>query len=444
MRISASHGTMIVTAAVLLGSPASAADVLYVKAAHVILDPSQPGIGPGALVITDGIVTDAGTNVAAPAGARQLDLGPLTVLPSFVDAHTHLAGGAPRPQPGEPTPLATPAYAALAAQRSVASALSLGVAGMRVLGTTDFLDVAIRNAIDDGLIPGPHVVPAAHPLSIIGGHDDFSPQPYHLDPRDLYAPLYGYVASPADAERAVQLQIKFGARVIKLMASGGVGSPIDSPADENLTLDEMRAAVQQAHMHHMKAAPHSENLQATMDAMRAGVDSIEHGSELNQEALDYMKSHSIVLVPTVKAAAGAAVSSSAPPPPGTFGASAYSRFKSQQLRPLHLASFALALKSGVTMAGGSDDAYAPGSTGIIGELLMCVEHGMPAKQAIVSATINSAALVGLTKLGRLSSGMEGDFVAMDGDPTVDIHAIEKIRVVVFKGKVIVDRTRPTS
>jgi imidazolonepropionase-like amidohydrolase len=182
-----------------------------------------------------------------------------------------------------------------------------------------------------------------------------------------------------------------------------------------------------------------------MDAMRAGVDSIEHGSELNQEALDYMKSHNIVLVPTVKAAAGGAVpANEPPPPPGSFGASAYSRFKSQQLAPLHLASFALALKSGVAIAGGSDNAYTPGSTGIIAELLACVAHGMAPRQAIVSATINSAALVGLPKLGHLSSGMEGDFVAMDGDPTADIQAIEKIRVVVFKGRVIVDRTKPTS
>lgn len=446
MRMPTGRGASILAvAAALLASPAFAADVLYVKAAHVIVDPGQQAIGPGALVITDGIVTAVGANLAAPSGARQLDLGPLTVMPSFVDAHTHLAGGAPRPHAGEPTPLATPAYAALAAQRSVALALSLGVAAMRVLGTTDFLDVAIGHAIDDGLIPGPHIVPAAHPLSIIGGHDDFSPQPYHLDPRDLYTPLYGYVTSPADAEKAAQLQIKFGARVIKLMASGGVGSPLDSPADQNLTLEEMRTAVQQAHMHHMKAAAHSENLQSTMDALRAGVDSIEHGSELNQDALDYMKSHNVVLVPTVKAAAGAAVpANKPPPPPGSFGASAYSRFKSQQLAPRHLASFALALTSGVTLAAGSDDAYAPGSTGVIAELLACVEHGMAPKQAIVAATINSAALVGLAKLGRLSSGMEGDFVAMDGDPTTDIHAIERIRLVVFKGRVIVDSTKPTS
>jgi len=434
---------VVLAAAALLPSPARAADVLYVKAAHLVLDASQPEVGPGAIVITDGMVTAAGVNVPVPAGARQIDLGGLTIMPSLLDAHTHLAGGAPRPQPGQPTPLATPAYAALQAQKSVDAALRLGVAAMRVLGTADFLDVAIGNAIDDGVIPGPHVIPAAHPLSIVGGHDDFAPLPYTLDVRDLYTPLHGYIGSPADAEKAVQLQIKYGARVIKLMASGGVGSPLDSPADENLTLDEMRAAVQQAHMHHLKAAAHAESLQAILDAMRAGVDSIEHGSDLNQEALDYMKSHNIVLVPTVRVAITSA-NQTTRPAPGEFGASAYSQFKAKQLAAKHEASFALALKSGVTMAAGSDNAYTAGSTGVFAELVTDVEHGMSARQALVSATLHGAALLGLDTLGKLAPGMEGDFIAVDGDPLADIHALEKVRLVVFKGKIVTDKTKPAS
>jgi len=442
MRTHISHtGLLLFAIATTWTRPAHAADVLYVKAAHVIVDASRPAISPGALVITDGVVTAAGANVTAPPGARQLDLGALTVMPSLIDAHTHLAGGAPKSHPGEPTPLATPGYAALQAQKSVDAALMLGVSAMRVLGTNDFLDVSIMHAIDDGLIPGPHILPAAHPLSIIGGHDDFAPLPYTLDVRDLYTPLHGYVSSPADAEKAVQLQIKFGARVIKLMASGGVGSPLDSPADENLTLDEMRAAVQQAHMHHLKAAAHAESLQAIMDAMRAGIDSIEHGSDLNQEAVDYMKSHDIVLVPTVHVALTSATETRKAPP-GTFGASEYSQFKAKALAAKHEASFALALKSGVTMAAGSDNAYTPGSTGVFAELITDVEHGMSARQALVSATLHGAALLGLTTLGTLAPGMEGDFIATDGDPLADIHAIDRVRVVVFKGKIIADRTKP--
>jgi imidazolonepropionase-like amidohydrolase len=444
MRINVGRSSILLCGlAAFTASPAQPADVVFVRAARLIVDASQPAISPGALVITDGVVTAAGANVTPPAGARQLDLGALTVMPSLLDAHTHLAGGSPKAQPGEPTPLATPGYAALQAQHSVNAALTLGVAAMRVLGTSDFLDVAIKNAIDDGLIPGPHIIPAAHPLSIIGGHDDFAPLSYTLDLRDLYTPLHGYISSPADAEKAVQLQIKFGARVIKLMASGGVGSPLDSPADENLTVDEMRAAVQQAHMHHLKAAAHAESLQAIMDAMRAGVDSIEHGSDLNQEAVDYMKSHHVVLVPTVHVAIATA-NETRRAAPGTFGASAYSQFKAKALMSKHEASFALALQNGVTMAAGSDNAYTAGSTGVFAELVSDVEHGMSPRQALVSATLHGAALLGLDTLGTLAPGMEGDFIATDGDPLTDIHAIEKVRVVVFKGKVIVDTTKPVS
>ena len=419
---------------------ANAADVLFVRAAHLIVDATKPPISPGAIVVTDGLVTAAGANVTAPPGARQIDLGNLTLMPSLVDAHTHLGGGGPVALPGMPQPLTSPAYAALRAQKNVEAALKLGVAAMRVLGTADFLDVAIQQAIDDGSIPGPHVIPAAHPLSIIGGHDDFAPMPYTFDVMGLYTPLHGYVSSPAEAERAVQLQIKYGARVIKLMASGGVGSPLDSPADPNLTLEEMRVAVEQAHMHHLKAAAHAENLQSVMDAMHAGVDSIEHGLELSQEAVDYMKSHNIVYVPTVRVALTSATETRSAP--GTPGASSYSQFKAKQLMEKHVKSFALALKNGVVMAAGSDNSYAPNSTGVFAELVADVEHGMSAKQALESATLRSAALLGLDKLGALAPGMEADFIAVDGDPLTDIHAIENVRLVVFKGKVVTDKTAP--
>jgi len=263
------------------------------------------------------------------------------------------------------------------------------------------------------------------------------PLPYTFDMRDLYTPLNGFVSSPADAERAVQLQIKYGARVIKLLASGGIGSPIDSPADEHLTFEEMRTAVEEAHMHHLKAAAHAENLQAIMDAMRAGVDSIEHGSDLNQEAVDYMKSHHIVLVPTVAIVSAA----HRPPPPG---AASYSRYKATQLAAKHEASFSLALQHGVTIAAGSDSSYPPGNTGVIAEIVSEVEHGMSPQQALASATLHGAALLGFDRLGTLATGMEGDFIAMEGDPLTDIHAIENVKVVVFKGRIVTDKTKPMS
>jgi len=424
-------------AEIIVAAPALAADVLYVKAAHVIVDAAKSAISPGALVITDGVVTAVGANVQVPAGAHIIDLGPLTIMPALVDAHTHLVAAPPKSQPGPPTPLATPGYAALQAQQKVASALPLGIAAMRVLGATDFVDVSVKNAIDDGIIPGPHLITAGHALSAPGGRADVMPLPYTFDMRDLYTPLNGFVSSPADAERAVQLQIKYGARVIKLLASGGIGSPLDSPADEHLTFEEMRTAVEEAHMHHLKAAAHAENLQAIMDAMRAGVDSIEHGSDLNQEAVDYMKSHHIVLVPTVAIVSAA----HRPPPPG---AASYSRYKATQLAAKHEASFSLALQHGVTIAAGSDSSYPPGNTGVIAEIVSEVEHGMSPQQALASATLHGAALLGFDRLGTLATGMEGDFIAMEGDPLTDIHAIENVKVVVFKGRIVTDKTKPMS
>ncbi len=156
-----------------------------------------------------------------------------------------------------------------------------------------------------------------------------------------------------------------------------------------------------------------------------------------------MKAHHVILVPTVHVAIETA-KETRPAPPGTFGASAYSQFKAKQLMAKHEASFALALKNGVTMAAGSDNAYTPGSTGIFTELVADVEHGMSPRQALVAATLENASLMGIDTLGRLTQGMEGDFIAMDGDPLADIHAIEKVKVVVFKGKVVTDKTKPVS
>ena len=400
-----------------------AQDVLYVKACRLIVDASQPAITPGAIVITDGTVTAAGANVPQPAGARIIDLSSYTVMPSILDAHCHLWTGAFLETP-------SPGYAALKAAQAVGYAVQSGVAALRVLGSSDFLDVAMRTAIEDGTIPGPHIVPAGHALTIPGGHGDRFALPYSIPLPDLYTPLHGFVSSPEDAERAVQLQIKFGAKVIKLAASGGVGSLLDSPSDAHLSLAEMRIAVEQAHMHHLKVAAHAENLRSIMDAMQAGVDSIEHGSELNQEAVDYAKSHNVTLVPTLNVVDTFQ----------TFGERQHlpevMMSKARNLAKSHFPSFQLALKNGVNMAAGSDTFYSPGGVTVLDELVTDVKYGMTPRQALEAGTLHGAVLLGLPNLGRLNPGMEGDLIAVEGDPLSDIHALEKVRAVIFKGKII--------
>lgn len=412
---------------VLLASLAGG-EVVYVKAGKLIVDASQTPIANGSVVITDGVVTASGANIAPPAGARQIDLSAYTVMPSLLDAHIHLGGGAPRE-----SQIPSPALAALKAAPGMAYALEAGVSAVRVLGSGDFVDVALRNAIDDGTIPGPHVLPAGHALSIVGGHGDRTLLSYTVSLSDVYTPVNGFVSSPADAEKAVQLQIKYGARVIKLMASGGVGSPLDYPADANLSFEEMRVACEQAHMHHIKVAAHAENLRSILDALKAGVDSIEHGSELDEDAIGYMKAHHVIYVPTVNVVDTYEQARST--------ASEVSKVKARNLAKSHFASFALGLKSDVTMAAGSDNGYRPGAATVYDELITDVKYGMDPRKALQAGTTQAAALLGFSNLGTLAPGMEGDLVAVQGDPLTDIQALKRIKFVIYQGKTIKDNTR---
>jgi imidazolonepropionase-like amidohydrolase len=316
------------------------------------------------------------------------------------------------------------------ASKAVAFALDSGVVGMRILGAQGFVDVALAAAIDEGTIPGPHIVAGAHAISTPGGHGDFIPMPPSFALEDYYTPLHGFVNSPADAEKAVHLQIKYGARVIKILASGGVASPLDSPTAEQVSPEEMKVIVEQAHMSGLKVAAHAENLKTILDALHAGVDSIEHGSDLDQEAIDFMKAHHVILVPTLNVV-DSIVRMNDPRFPE------HMIRKGQALAAKHFASFRLALASGVAMAAGSDDFYQPDRpAGLPSELVTDVKYGMTSQQALVTATTTAAALAGLDALGAIATGKEGTLVALEGDPLSDITAVQRVRAVVKAGEVV--------
>jgi imidazolonepropionase-like amidohydrolase len=412
----------------LVASAAPAPKVVYVRCGKLIYDADKPPIASAAVVITDGKVTAVGKDIPAPAGAEQIDLSNYTVLPGFVDAHIHIWSGPFGQAVSEP-------LAALRGSKAMSYALSSGIVGARVLGTEGFIDVALKDAIEDGTIPGPHLVPAAHALTIPGGHGDFFPAPPYAPMEDFYTPMHGFINSPADAEKAVHLQIKYGARVIKVLASGGVLSPLDSPTAEQVSAEELRVIVQQAHMDHVKVAAHAENIRSIRSAIEAGVDSIEHGSELDQAAADYMKSHSIVDVPTVFVVDESIANGQKMHFPE------YVILKVNALGKTHFPSFQLALHSGVTIAAGSDHSYAPGTGTVRDEMMTEVKYGMTPQQALVSGTKTSAALLGLEQLGTIENGKEGDLVAVEGDPLSDIHALEKVRAVVFQGKSVAPANR---
>jgi imidazolonepropionase-like amidohydrolase len=407
----------------------AAPKVLYVKCGKLIFDAEKPPIVNAVVIITDGKVTAVGTGLAVPEGAEQIDLSNYTVLPGLIDAHIHLWTGAQ-------FAVVADALASLRAQKAMSYALGSGIVAVRVLGCADFLDVALRDAIDEGTIPGPHVIPAGHALSIPAGHADHFTYPYTLPLEDYYTPLHGFVNSPADAEKAVHLQIKYGARVIKVLASGGVGSPLDSPTAEQLSPEELRVVVEQAHMDHVKVAAHDENLETIMAALHAGVDSIEHGSVLNQEAVEFMKAHHTTLVPTVYIVDNILQNGERLHMPD------YMIRKARELSVPHFASFKLAVQNNVYIAAGSDQGYEPGQGTVRDEVIAEVKFGMTPQAALVSATKHGAELLGLdAMLGTVAIGKEGDLVAVEGDPLTDIHALERVRAVIYQGKSVAAENR---
>ena len=394
--------------------------VVFVRCGKLIYDTEKPPIANAGVVITDGKITAVGADVTSPSGAQQIDLSQYTVLPGLIDAHTHLWTG-----PFGATPSA--GLGLLRATKAVDYAVRSGIVGMRILGSENFIDVALRDAIDEGTIPGPHIVPCGHAISIIGGHGDFVNMPVQFPLVDYYTPLNGFINSPDDAEKAVHLQIKYGAKVIKVLASGGVLSPLDSPTAEQVSPEELRVIVEQAHMDHLKVAAHAENLTTILAALHAGVDSIEHGSELDQEAIDYMNSHRTTLVPTVYIVDNIMTNGAKMHmPPWVLR-------KANEVGTKQINSYKMALRNNVFMAAGSDQSYEPGKGTVRDEIMAEVKFGMTPEQALTSATKHSAQLVGLDDLGTVAVGKEGDLVAVQGDPLSDIHVLENVKAIVYQG-----------
>src|SRR5579884_802133 len=396
---------------------------VFVRCGKLIFDTDRAPMSPAAVIITDGKITAVGANLTPPAGAQQVDWSHYTVLPGLLDAHIHLWTG---PRAEHPSPQ----LAALRAQRAMRYAVDSGVVAVRVLGSYDFLDVGLKQAIDEGTIPGPHVVPAGHAISIPAGHGDQFTFPENIPLDDVYTPLHGFINSPADAEKAVHLQVKYGARFIKILASGGVGSPLDSPYAEQVSPEELKVIVEQAHMAQIKVAAHAENIRSITEAIEAGVDSIEHGSELTQQAIDLMKQRHTVLVPTVFIPYDIVTNGEKNHLPD------YMLRKARDLYNKHEPSYQMALKAGVTIAAGSDQSYEPGHGTVLDEITTMVHFGATPQQALTAATKTNAALMGFADLGTVETGKEGDLVALDGDPLSDVTAVKRTQGVLLRGSLV--------
>jgi imidazolonepropionase-like amidohydrolase len=420
MRLSRPLAAVVLVAVVLALSVRSAADPPVVVRAARMLDVESGRMLADAVVVVEGEWIAAVNPAELPEGAEVIDLGDRTLLPGLIDLHVHLTSQLEEGFVYRAV-TDTAADAAFRAAANARKTLMAGFTTVREAGSDDFVDVALGEAIDRGLVEGPRVVPVGHSLGITGGHCDvtgFAPGILEQGPET------GVVDGPWEAVEAVRYQIKHGARWIKICATAGVLSLEGPVGAQQLSDEEMRAIVEEAARHGVKVAAHAHGTEGILAAVRAGVASIEHGSMLTDEAIALMKERGTYLVPTTYLAD--AIDLEVLPPP--------IRAKAESVLPLAKESVRRAIAAGVPIAFGTDAAVYPHGDNAR-ELATLVERGMTPLEALRTATVHAAALLGADDRGAIAAGRLADLVAVDGDPLADVTTTERVRFV-MKGGVV--------
>src|SRR5258706_6997018 len=401
------------------------------KAARMFDGKSNAIVAPGIVVVTDGKITGVGAGANLPSDAEVIDLGDATLLPGFIDAHTHLTmmyredyakaalDGLRKPIP----------EMALDASVNARITLQAGFTTVRDVGSRDFLDAGLRNAIERGVVPGPRMLVAVHAIGATGGHcDETGYREGVLGPET--APEVGVATGPNEARRAVRLAHKYGATIIKTCATGGVLSLADAVDTPQLTQAELDALVDEAHALKLKAAAHAHGNEGAKRAVLAGIDSIEHGSVLQDEALQLMKTKGTYYVPTLMAVQGLTeqIAKGVAIPPAI-------RVKADAAIASVHKTFARAVTMGVKIGLGTDAAvYRHGRNAE--EFHQMVDLGMKPIDALKAGTSNDADLLGLAdKIGTLEAGKLADVVAVPGDPSQNIRQTEHVFFVMKEGKI---------
>jgi imidazolonepropionase-like amidohydrolase len=421
---------VVVLVRTLAAQEARPESTVVLRGARLIDGTGAPAVPNGVVVVRGSRIVAAGAagSVAVPQGARVIDLGDVTLLPGFIDAHTHIIGRVlGDPENDMAVVKDFESFGAILGVANAQKTLMGGFTTIRNVGATGFDDMALRKAVDEGRVPGPRMENAGHALGITGGHCDengFKPGLLDGGVKD------GIANGPDEVRAAVRYQVKYGADVIKTCATGGVLSEGDAVGATQYSFEELKAMVDEAAKLERRVAAHAHGTEGIKIAVRAGVASIEHGSFLDAEGARLMAQRGTYLVPTLMAAE--AVERAAK-------AGVLKGFRAEKALAAAAAvrtGIKLAVANKVPITLGTDAGVIPHGTNGHEFTLLVEWGGMMPMDAIVAGTMSGAKLLGWEKrVGSLTAGKLADVVAVPGDPTRDIRAMER-PVFVMKNGVV--------